>query len=499
MLKKNLFSNFTGQIYSAIANFLILPQYLKILGPESFGLIGIYLLLQPIFLILDGGLLQSIFREIARLGLSNEKSKEIRDLLRSVEILISLIAIFIIFTGVALKDYISTNWININELDINSVENSFLCITILIALRLIEGIYRNTLLGLQKQSLYNLIFILYTTLKTFGVLIFLKFFISPNITNFFVLQIICSIIFLSFLISSSYAQIPNFMPNKSIKIKFSPAAIKRIWKFSTYVFFVTLISTLIGQIDKLVLSKMLPLSEFGYYTIASTISTSLITFVIPITNAYYPRFCEKIKNYKRKELSNDFHTSAQIVSILIGSLSFLIIFNSYLIINLWTQNAETAIYVSKISKILVLGTLINTCLWIPTQIQFAFGWTKLALYSNIFGIFLITFILNIFVPIYGAIGASFCWLSLNIVYFFSAIIFMFRKIMRSHKWKWLIQDLILPLTPPLIICFFSSLLINYFSSFYQITLLIFTLIISIVFSIYFSKDVKYKMLTILRK
>ena len=40
--------------------------------------------------------------------------------------LISLIAIFIIFTGVALKDYISNNWININELDINSVENSFL-------------------------------------------------------------------------------------------------------------------------------------------------------------------------------------------------------------------------------------------------------------------------------------------------------------------------------------------------------------------------------------
>ena len=65
LLKKNILANYTNQFFAAFLNILALPLYMKYLGPSQFGLIGIFSVLQLWLALLDGGMSQTLSREIA--------------------------------------------------------------------------------------------------------------------------------------------------------------------------------------------------------------------------------------------------------------------------------------------------------------------------------------------------------------------------------------------------------------------------------------------------
>ena len=46
MIKKNMMANLVGKLYTAGIGFLVLPVYLKYLGAESYGLVGIFAMIQ---------------------------------------------------------------------------------------------------------------------------------------------------------------------------------------------------------------------------------------------------------------------------------------------------------------------------------------------------------------------------------------------------------------------------------------------------------------------
>lgn len=50
--------------------------------------------------------------------------------------------------------------------------------------------------------------------------------------------------------------------------QFSLEALRGVWKFAGGMVGITFLALLLMQVDKIILSKMLSLSEFGYYTLA---------------------------------------------------------------------------------------------------------------------------------------------------------------------------------------------------------------------------------------
>ena len=69
----------------AILNMLFIPVYLKYIGSEGYGLIGIFASIQSILYILDSGLSTTINKELAGLssGLSNKQ--KIVNLVKTLE------------------------------------------------------------------------------------------------------------------------------------------------------------------------------------------------------------------------------------------------------------------------------------------------------------------------------------------------------------------------------------------------------------------------------
>lgn len=449
MLKRNLFANYVGQAWVAIMSIAFVPIYIKYLGIESYGLIGLFAVMQSWLGLLDMGLAPTLSREMSKFLGGSHSLNSIRDLLRSVEVIAFLIAVLITVGLLMSSSWLAGSWLNLESLSAKEVVVTFYIMSLVIALRFIEGLYKSCIIGLQRQVLLNVLNCLLITIRSVGA-IFILTKVSQSITAFFYWQALISLLAVALYGFYTYESIPE----GSRSGKFSSKSLKGIKKFAGGMFFITLLSLLLTQTDKVILSRILALTEYGYYMLASSVAGAIYMAIYPIGQIWFPRMTEKHSNKDFNGLEILYHQGCQLVSVVMGSTAILLIFFSDQIIFLWTQNADLTDSSSSLVSILVFGNLLNGLMWIPYQAQLAYGWTTLTSRINMIGVLLIIPLLFWIVPEYGAIGAAWIWVSLNLGYVVIGINFMFKKILKAARWHWYFSDTLIPLLVSTLIAFF---------------------------------------------
>ena len=92
-LKENVLANYLGQGWRVLMSLAFVPLYIKYLGIEAYGLIGIFGMLQAWLGLLDMGMKPALGREMARFTGGAHDAQSIWDLLRSIEIISIAIAV----------------------------------------------------------------------------------------------------------------------------------------------------------------------------------------------------------------------------------------------------------------------------------------------------------------------------------------------------------------------------------------------------------------------
>lgn len=440
MLKRNLIANYLGQGWTVLMGLAFIPLYIKFLGIEAYGLIGLFALLQAWLSLLDIGMTPTLSREMARYTGGSHSAQSIRDLLRSIEMIVIGIAILIagmVFLG---AEWIATSWLQAEELTTDIVAQAFAVMGLVTAVRFIEGIYRSSIIGLQRQVLFNMVNSSMATVRGLGAVGVLAW-VSPTIQAFFLWQGLISIATLAILAGTTYSTLPN--ANRSGR--FSVPALQGVWRFAGGMVGITFLALLLTQVDKILLSKLLSLSDYGYYALAAVVAGALYVLISPITQAFYPRLCELLARDNLSALADTYHQGAQLVTVIAGSAALVLILFSETFLRLWTQDAELAQRVAPLLSLLVLGNLLNGLMWIPYQTQLAHGWTSLTVRINLVAVALIVPAILWVTPRYGAEGAAWVWVSLNAGYVMLGIHFMYRRILTHEKWRWYSQDVLAPL------------------------------------------------------
>ena len=135
--------------------FASIPIYLKYLGPDAFGLIGVYTLLQSWFNLLDLGVSPTLTRTLAQHKDNKENHSLLTSLLRSFELIVLTFSISLLFLFFLYVDELSTNWLTSEALSNNTISDIFVIFLITIFFRLFETLYKSCLIGLQKHILLN--------------------------------------------------------------------------------------------------------------------------------------------------------------------------------------------------------------------------------------------------------------------------------------------------------------------------------------------------------
>ncbi len=491
-LKKNIIATFTGKAWNSLMLLIFIPVYIKFMGIESWGLVGVYSTLLTMFGLLDLGLGSTFNREMARLSTLNNSQQEIRNLSRSLEILYWIIALCIGIVIILIAPFLANYWLKVKQLDLKTVQMVLIIIGIVVAFEMPKIFYSNGLMGLQKHVLLNVIIIFISTLRGVGAVLVL-WLVSPTIQTYFLWQVgVCVLnnILMAFALWKT-------LPKSEKKARFEFKLVKGIWKFAAGMTGITILGVILSQLDKIILSKILPLEIFGYYTLASMIALSLNAVFLPIFHGIYPRLTELVSLKDHDKLKQLYHEGSQFMAVIILPVTLVIAVFSHEILLLWTKSPITADNAYQLVRILICAYALNGLMHLPYALQLANGWTSLGLKINLFLIIIYVPTILFFTKQFGAIGAGLAWICINLTYMLLGVPLTHRRYLKGETLKWF-KDLIFTLLSVLIALSFGRFTYLKFiapkAMFISITLtFVLTLSVAILSSAYTRRIIKQKL------
>ncbi|MEN6423049.1 MAG: oligosaccharide flippase family protein [Smithella sp.] len=401
---------------------------------------GLFMTMQALFMLLDMGLGATVNREMARLSVLSDKAQEMRDLVRSLEVIYWCIAILIGIAVMVLSSFIAGYWVKPKQLSPEVIRQAILIMGLAIAFQWPVSFYSGGLMGLQRQVLLNVVNTVVAAIRWCGAVLVL-WLVSPTIYAFFLWQILVSL--LHVFLTSLFLW--RSLPETGKKSAFQGRIILGVWRFAAGMSGITILATLLTQTDKIILSKMLSLEMFGYYTLAGMIAMTLYRLIGPVFLAVYPRFTQLVELNDQEALKQLYHKACQFMSVLTLPAAAVIAFFSHEVLLLWTGNPVTAENTYMLVSILIIGTAFNGLMNMPYALQLAHGWTKLGFYINLVSVMLLVPLTMFMAWKYGAIGASLVWVILNSGYVVIVIPFMHRRLLKGEKWIWYVKDVGIPM------------------------------------------------------
>lgn len=439
-LRVNILANYAGQIWMAAMGVVFLPMYVHFLGMEAFGLVGLMLSFQSISQLFDFGIGGATNRELSRRARNLALADVTRDLVRSSEIVIWALAAIVGVVIWACADLIVGHWLHLQSLQLGIARDAVAIMGLAIALLWPSAFYANCLSGLERQPVLNVINAVFATLRYAGVVPVLMW-VSPSIIAFLWWYALIGI-------AQSLATglvVWRKLPTGQRRARWSSIQLRGSSRFAAGLFLVGALAMGVGQLDRLTIASLRPLSELGYYTLALSITAGLARMVLPMFNAIYPRFSRLIAHGDEVTLRKLYHLGSQYLVIVVAAVAAVLIVFSHGVLLLWTGNAQIADRVALPLAILVAGTALNGLMNIPYALQLADGWTRLAAGLNASSLLVGAPLCVWAVMHYGMTGAASIWLLANLAFVAVGIPIMHRRLLHGEMARWYLRDNLPPI------------------------------------------------------
>jgi O-antigen/teichoic acid export membrane protein len=434
----NLLTGLASSIWSALVALAVVPFYIKYLGVESYGLIGFFVTAQALIQLLDMGIAPTINREVARCSASGNL-EEAAKLLHSLAVVYWTIAGTIALLVVSLAPLIAGYWLQSTDLSNQTIEHAVMLMGLVLACRWPIALYQAALMGAQRLSVSSTINIMMVTLGSIGAVGVITF-VSPTIVAFFMWQACVGIVYTFTIRWAAWGVIGGLKERQ-----FDVDAVKRIWRFSVGMGGIALSGLMFTQLDKIVLSKMLGLEEFGHYMLATAVVSGLYVLIMPTYNVVYPRMSAHVAKGETEQLINLYQSGSRMfATVLFPCAMVLAVFGEDLV-RVWTGNLSIASNVAPVISLLAIGSALNGVMFFPYALQLAYGMTWIPLIINM-GLMCLLVPLVIFLAhTYGALGGAMAWLTSQAVYVLLAPWITHRYVLKGLAPKWLFQDISIPL------------------------------------------------------
>ncbi|RCU43297.1 polysaccharide biosynthesis protein [Corallincola holothuriorum] len=454
-LKKNIVCNYVSQIYVTIIGIVLLPMYIKYMGSEAYGLIGFFAMLQVWFNVLDLGLTPTIARETARYRAGALSKLEFSQLYRALSMI--FLSIAVVGGGVLflLSESVATKWLNIESLSISDVIIAVQVMAISVALRWITGLYRGVVSGSEELVWLSGFNVIVATLRFVGVFFSMWHYGFTPIV-FFVHQFCVALLENTGLALKTRELLPRKKDlNEKIGWSFEP--IKPTLKFSLTIAFTASVWVFVTQTDKLVLSGILSLEDYGYFTLAVLVANGIIVIGGPISSAIMPRMARLHAENKHTEMIKVYRKATKLVSIIAGTTAITLIATAKPLLIAWTGDEYLASQAAPILRLYAAGNLFLSISAFSYYIQYAKGNLRYHLIGNL-GLVVILIPCVILAAVnFGSLGAGYVWLSMNALFFLCWVAYVHHKLEPNLHLKWLISDVLKLIFPIMLFATFISL------------------------------------------
>lgn len=435
-LKRTLAINYVGQIYIALIGVIMTPLYLRYLGAEAYGLVGFFIMLQIWLQLLDMGLTPTLAREMARYRGGTLDNGSAWRLVRSLEWILGTLAVSASGLAWLVAPWIASHWLKPDALDVGEIANCIAIMGLIASMRWLVGLYRGGLIGLERQIWVNGAQIILATLKSVGA-VFVLIYVSSTPTSFFLFQCLIGAVELLLFQWMFYRSLPKNAPTE-----FWPqwSALRNAGQFAGAMASAMIIWIMITQVDKLILSYVLTLPEYGYFTLAVVAANGIALLTAPLTQAMQPRFTVLVAQKREEELINLYRTTTQFAAAFLAALAGAMALFAEPLLTAWTGDAAVAKQAAPILAWYALGNGVVGLLSLPFLLQFARGDLRLHLIGT--SVFAAIWIPSVWIIVakFGAVGAGIAWLVSNLIFLLFWVSRIHGSVAPTIKRTWLYKD-----------------------------------------------------------
>lgn len=387
---------------------IALPWYLSILGPKQFGLIGFVTALQAFLGLLDSGISQVSMREFSvRMNDTKEGRHNAATLLFGFERIYWLVAICAGIITLLSSGFISSRWL---VLDAESTALGLAAVcggAVIFAAQFPGTLYRSFLAGAQAQVTLNAIAVTGLLLRHVGGVSLLT--VWPQLSTYLIWQAGISVL---------ETAVRHYFAWKTLDIRradvtWNSAALSSIWPAVAKMSGAVILGALTVQMDKIILSRMLPIEQFGYYVIASTISQGVLNLVYPLVQAISPRMMQlSLEPIALRALNIKLARSIAIM-VIAGAAGFIVA--GEWVLGFWLRDPNAVAIVHPLLSILLIGSALNAFYHVGYFNWLASGQVRRILLVNVVSLVVCLVITPPLVTWQGIIGATFGFLAMNAI------------------------------------------------------------------------------------
>ena len=437
-LKRNVIANYISQAYTTALGILMVPVYLRYLGAETYGLVGFFAMMSGWLQLLEMGMGPMLGRETASYRGGGCTEAYISQLARALVGIFLFTALLVGALVWGTSEWISVHWLQAQTLSLDALTQCISIMGAVFATRWLSGLYRNIVSGWEQMVWLGYFSVVTATVRYAGVIgIFL--YINRDPVTFFLYQ--WSVAGLELLVLWMKA---GFLLPAGVRRWPSLAIepLKRVWKFSGALAFCSIVWVFITQTDKLILSKTLNLTDYGYFTLASVVAGSGTLFAGPIIAAVQPRLVFLASQQRRIELEALYRRTTQVVSVVVWPVAATLAFFAEPVLQVWTSNFKASQYAAPVLQWYVLGNAFLAIAAFQYYLQFAYGELRLHVIGNAFFVLMLVPGIIWASIYYGAIGAARMWFVENLIFMLLWTWIVHLRYAPGLHWKWISRDVL---------------------------------------------------------
>jgi O-antigen/teichoic acid export membrane protein len=434
VLRTNILANLAGSGWIALLTLIATPIQIHLLGVEAYGLVGLITVLQIVFGTLDLGLSASVTQTIA--SDRSEGRKESAALTNSVGAIYAVMAVVIGGLLWLTAGWIATRWLKPQTLDQQTVLTAVRAIGIYVAFRWPISFYTGVLNGVQRMDVLNTVKAASATLRTVvGIVLIVA---SPRIILFLEWFALSALLELVAFGISAHRLVPELHPTLRISLD----AIRSVWRFSLTMAAIAVLAMSITQMDRLLVSKMLTLNEFGYYSLAYTAGIAISLLQTSLNSATLPAFAEAA-SHGRQDLAERYAKVSELTSFAVALPCAVLVFFGADILRLWV-NEDAARNAGPPLMLLAIGFFLNAAISSAYLAAVATRRADIPAWVNAFSALVYAPLLYLLIKVWGSVGAAAGWALFNGSYLATLVPIIHRKVLHEVSLRWFQHALLVP-------------------------------------------------------
>lgn len=404
--------NYAGQAYVMLVGIVIMPFYLSHLGAEAYGLIGFFTVMQAWLQLLDAGMSPSLVRAVARHQGSPTGERHQGRILRSFEIMFLPMTLLSALGVYAASTWIAVQWLNAQELAPQTLVNCIDLMGVVIALRLYSTLYKSGIQGLEQHAWLNAVNILIATLRYFGGLVLVSS-LSQDPQDFFEFQVAVALLETLIFATRAWRQMPVAHWLTGIDWQL----VKPILPFAASISLSSVLWIVLTQVDKVLLSEILPLDQYGYFSLVALITTGIMMLTNPLVQALLPRLTVLVAENRHQDMQNLFLAANRFVCTFLFPLAAIVALHAEQLLYAWTGDQAAAQWGRSILCWYALGSAIMAASAFQFYLQYAYGQMRLHIWYSVISAVITVPVMFLAIQYQGAYGAALAFFSLRAVSF----------------------------------------------------------------------------------